>query len=135
MPVLDTTYLIDLKRQPDRVQHVTDRLARELREGGSVLLPVQAAIEYAAGETDSNEALTALAASYEIRTVDEAVARTAAAAARRLVAERRPVPWSDLAIAAIALHEGTYVVTRNRRHLHDDLGARVWDYAREREPE
>ncbi|MHB8586136.1 MAG: type II toxin-antitoxin system VapC family toxin [Thermoplasmatota archaeon] len=94
-----------------------------------ILLPAQAAIEYAAGENDSNRAYHGLETSFQIRYVDADLAKTCAAVAQRAVKHRKPVPWSDVTIAATAVHEGTYVVTRNKRHMRDVLRADVWDYS------
>jgi predicted nucleic acid-binding protein len=131
VPVLDATFLIDLKRHPDRVSAVLERI---VQEEDPLVVPVQAAIEYSCGEADPGAAMRALEAAYDLAPCEGPIAIEAARIARAIITTKRRVPWADLQVAATARQLGMYVVSRNPRDLRDALGARVWDYAREPEP-
>lgn len=131
MPVLDTSLLIGTRKRPDEMQAVLRRLASE---DEAMLVPMQTAMEYAAGTADPAVSLRSLSESFVLRPFDADVALEAARLAR--AAFRRGVfpGWGDVQVAATASHEGMYVVTGNVRHFRDALGVRAWDYVNEPEP-
>lgn len=131
MPVLDTTFLIDLKRQPELARPILERII-EMEE--DIVVPVQAAIEYAAGEVEPAAAFTAIARDFRLRACDEEVGRIAAAIFQAARKARRTPGWADTQIAATAIHEGMFVLTRNGKDIGEALGARVWDYSKTSDP-
>ena len=131
MPVLDTTVLIDVRRRPTKMEPILRRVADMPEEA---IVPMQVALEFAAGEKDPDAALTTLAEDFVVKPFDEAVARRAAAIAAAAFRKGKFPGWGDAQIAATALHAGVVVMTRNPRHLSDAFGARVWDYSRDDEP-
>ncbi len=131
MPVLDTTFLIDARRNPGALRSVS---ARAEAEGEALLIPAQAAIEFAAGTPDPYASLRRITESFVFRPVDEDIARMTAVLARSAMARGSFPGWPDTIIAATAVHEGMYVVTRNVRHFRDALRVRAWDYATEPSP-
>ena len=130
MPVLDATFLMDLKRRPKATLPVLTR-AREMDE--PLIVPIQAAIEYAAGEVDVDAAFADIDRAFVIRPCDEDIAREAARRGRDAIKKRRFPGWADAQVAATAAREGMMVVTRNARDL-DALGVRVWDYSKDEDP-
>ena len=131
MPVLDTTVLIDMRRRPAKMEPLLRRVA-DMPE--DAIVPMQVALEFAAGEKDPEAAITTLEEDFLLKPFDDAIARRAASIAAAAIRKGKLPGWGDVQIAATALHEGTVVMTRNPRHLSDALGARVWDYSREPEP-
>lgn len=131
MPVIDTTVLIDMRRRPGSMEPILRR-AVEMEE--DLLVPVQAAIEFAAGEKDPEAAMAALEADFQIAEMDDRVARVAARIAKAAMKKGVFPGWGDVQVAATAIHEGMVVLTRNPRHLGDALGARIWNYAESDEP-
>ncbi len=131
LPVLDATFLIDLRRAPRRAVPAHERL---LALDEDLVVPWQAAVEYCAGLREPEVGFRDLVASYVLAAFDEPVARVAALLAKRAIARRRLPGWPDVQIAATAVHLGMFVVTRNPRDFRDALGVRAWDYASEDEP-
>ena len=131
MPVLDATCLIDMRRHPARMEPILRR-AVEMEE--DLLVPIQAAIEFAAGEKDPEAAMAALASDFTLAELDEPIARVAARIAKAAMRKGRFPGWADVQVAATAIHEGMLILTRNPRHVGEALGARVWNYAEDDEP-
>lgn len=131
LPVLDTTFLIDLQREPRRTGPILERL---VDEGDVLLVPLQVAVEYCAGCKEPARAFHDLGLAYTLVAFDEEHARRAAELAQRALLAGTLPGWADVQVAAVALLHGTYVVTRNARHFRDGLGVRVWDYRAEGEP-
>jgi predicted nucleic acid-binding protein len=131
MPVLDATFLIDLKRRPAKTRPIQERLL-SLEE--PLLVPMPAAMEYAVGEAEPAAALVALEQSYQVVVCDAALARLAVRLGKRARETLGFPGWSDVQVAAVAAHHGMFVVTRNKRHFRETLGVRVWDYGTEPDP-
>jgi predicted nucleic acid-binding protein len=131
MPVLDTTFLIDARRHPRKFARVIERIAEE---DEAHVVPMQSAVEFAAGTRDRHEAFRELEESFTLRPFDEDIAREAARLAREAYGAGVFPGWADVQIAATATYEGMYVVTRNVKHVRDALGVRAWDYVNEDAP-
>lgn len=131
MPVLDTTFLIDLQREPKRMAPVLERLAAEEE---TLLVPLQVAVEYCAGVKEPAKAFHDLRLAFTLVPFDDEVAREAMDLAQRALLARRLPGWADIQIAATALVHGTYVVTRNARDFRDALGVGVWSYREAADP-
>lgn len=131
MPVLDTTVLIDMRRRPSKMEPLLRRVA-DMPE--DAVVPMQVALEFAAGEKDPEAAITTLGEDFVLMPFGDAIARRAAKIAAAALRKGKHPGWGDVQIAATALHEGMVVMTRNPRHLADVLGAATWDYSRDEEP-
>lgn len=130
MPVLDATLLIQVEQGADSAKRSLERLRSE---GASLLLPAQVAAEYLAGMEDKVAELATLHSAFEVvHTTDAQILETA-----RLVEDavgRRVKPrWADAVVAAVAVLEGTYVVTANKRHF-TQLRVPAWNYETEPDP-
>lgn len=121
MPVLDTTFLIGLEKRPGTLRHFLEDLNEE---GEPILVPVQAAIEFAAGADDPAQAIRTLQEAFTVVPFGPVLAIEAARLARASFASGKFPGWPDIQIAATARHEGMVVVTRNGRHF-ETLGIRV----------
>jgi predicted nucleic acid-binding protein len=124
MPVLDTTVLIASDRDPDQLRAFVAAL---LSEGEPLVVPVQAAIEYASGKADPAEAMRMLRTAFLVAPCGPAIALEAARLARSARALGRFPGWADLQIAATARHEGMDVVTRNAPNF-EGLGVRTREH-------
>ena len=130
MPVLDTSFLIDVQHQAPTAQ---DAL-RHLRENGDALLvPAQAAIEFLHGFEDQVRALHRLEESFRLVELDRETILETAFLSRQARRNGFPPQWEDAQIAAVASLEQTYVVTANPRHF-EQLSVPCWDYRMEPEP-
>ncbi|MHB8585294.1 MAG: type II toxin-antitoxin system VapC family toxin [Thermoplasmatota archaeon] len=123
--VIDTAFLIDLQRTPERAEEIVRRLVAKDQD---LVVPVQAAVEFAVGFAGPNAAFDVLVDGYRLMAFDEPVAREAARLGQMAAAEGIRVPWADLQIAATASWLGTFVVTRNLGRFREPLGVPVGDY-------
>ncbi len=121
MPVLDSTFLVDLDREPERHR---SWLETQVEEQEDLVVPAQAAIEFASGEHDPAAALRDLQASFWIVPVDERIQLEAARLARKAFEDGIFPGWADLQIAATASYLGMSIATRNRKHF-EPLGLTV----------
>lgn len=131
MPVLDATFLIDSERRPELAKRVIDRA---LEDGEPLLVPIEAAIEVAAGSAEPAQAFREILQSFTIVPCGETIGIEAARLARAARLKGAFPGWADVQIAATAVREGMVVVTRNARHFREALGVRVWDYETEEVP-
>ena len=122
MIALDTTFLIDLDRDPGLAA-----TAKAWATAGRVIVPAQAAIEYAAGKRQPHVAVAALSAAFDVCDVDRDTMELAAELARDAMAAGGFPGWPDIQIAATALVHGAKVATRNGRHFQA-LGVPVEGY-------
>lgn len=123
MPVLDATFLIDLERDPARFQELLLSIAMD----EDLVVPAQAAIEFASGTTDPAEALRKIRDGFSFLPLDEEVSLEAARLAKRAWQAGIFPGWPDVQIAATASHLGMAVVTRNERHFKA-MGVEVMAY-------
>jgi predicted nucleic acid-binding protein len=130
VPVLDTTFLIDLKRGLPAALAALEHLERG---GEPLVVPMQAAIEYAAGITAPPEAFAELSEAFDLSAMNEAAALVAAELAQRALDLGNFPGWADIQIAADAHRRETYLVTADARGFRT-LGVRVWAYRQEPEP-
>lgn len=131
MAVIDTSFLIAGQRSPRRIAPKAQQL---VEMGETLLVPAQAAIEFASGAEDPDRALDEIERSFTLRPVDRAIVPAAARIDRESRARRKHPGAGDIQIAATAIAERTFVVTSNARHFRDALGVPVWDYERDPEP-
>ena len=131
MPVLDTTFLIDLQREPRRTAPLLEAL---VARDEVLFVPMQAAVEYCAGRKEPAKAFHDLGLSFTLLPFDDEMARHATDLARQALLAGKLPGWADVQIAAAARAHGTFVVTRNARHFRDGLDVPVWDYRAEAEP-
>lgn len=122
MPVLDTSFLVDLERGNPVARAALAELA-----GQDLVVPGHVALEMMAGQDQPLATLGLLRASYRVvLAADEQLAVGAAIRNRIRKAGRRPA-WGDLYIAAEATLESTYVVTADARDFKA-MGCEVWEY-------
>jgi predicted nucleic acid-binding protein len=131
VPVLDAAFLIDVRRSKHGAREALERMASEPE---AIIVPMQAAIEYAMGLQDLAQGFRELAESFEVVEVDEPIAREAARIAQDAIRAGKFPGWGDIQVAATARHRGMWIASTNVRHLRDALGARVWDYRKESDP-
>lgn len=124
MPVLDATFLVDVDGEPDRYRDLLRSWAEATEE---VVVPAQAAIEFASGEKDPAAAMADLRRSFRVVPVDDDLQLEAARLARQAFAGGVFPGWADLQIAATARQLGMAVVTANRKHF-EPLGIEVVAY-------
>lgn len=130
MPVLDTSFLIDLERKREAARAAFERL---LADGAPLLVPAQVAAEYLAGLEDGLAGLHHLEASFAVVPFGRMQLLEAARLARA-ASDRQAFPgWADAQVAALAALEQTYVVSADRAHF-EALGVPCWDYRAEAEP-
>jgi predicted nucleic acid-binding protein len=123
MPVLDATFLIDLERDPGRLQD----LVRTLVADEDLVVPAQAAIEFACGTSDPAETLRKLREGFSFLPLDGEIALEAARLAKEASRDGVFPGWPDIQIAATARHLGMAILSRNARHFHA-LGIEVVGY-------
>lgn len=123
MPVLDTSFLIDLER---RREHALAALERMLRDGEPLLVPAQVAVEYLAGLEDPLAGLYGLEASFAVVPFGRAQLLEAARLARGAMRRGAFPGWGDAQVAALAALERTYVVGADAAHF-EALGVPCWD--------
>jgi predicted nucleic acid-binding protein len=122
MPVLDTTFLIDLEEGlPEAAA------ALGLLQGQELVVPGHAAFELMAGTDTPLALLAGLRNSYHVRMATDRHLVAGAEIRRRLARTRRRPSWGDLYIAAEAVVSSTYVVTADARDFKA-MGCRVWEY-------
>ncbi|GEM_PF-3906953 len=131
MPVLDAMFLIDVRRGKHGAREALDRMASQPE---AILVPMQAAIEYATSLADVAQGFRELVESFEVVDLDEPIAREAARLAQEAIRKGKFPGWGDAQVAATARHRGMWIASTNVRHLRDALSCRVWDYRREAEP-
>lgn len=128
MPVLDSNLLIRLDHDDPVAVATVDRL-----KGETLVVPFQAALEFACGTRDPEDAVRAVAAAFDLQRPEEPTLQEAA----RLIAQARSkgnrVASGDAWIAASAVLGSDYVVTANKRHFRT-LGVTAWNYMREKNP-
>lgn len=130
MPVLDTTFLIDLDRRDPAALKAFDSLCGS---GDRLLVPAQVAIEYLAGSAAPLIAWNDLDRSFHLAEVGKNEVFESARLGR-LAKDRGLRPrWADAQIASVAMLNATYVVTANPRDFRA-LDVPTWDYRREEAP-
>lgn len=124
MPILDTTFLIDLDRGLDEARTA---LAWAVDRGEDLVVPAQTATEYISGFDDPVANLSDLERSFRVVPYGrDHIVETARLV--RLAYEKGAFPgWADAQIASVAWLEGEPVLTANQDHFRA-LGCRVWDY-------
>lgn len=131
MPVVDTTFLIDLDHGRDPALAAFHVL---LEDQADLLVPAQAAIEYLSGFADPVANLRDLERSFHLVEADRQHVLEAAGIAREAIDGGDFPGWPDARIAATAILEGEEILTADP----DDFrvfGCEVWDYRNEvREP-
>lgn len=125
MPVLDTTFLIDLQRGLPGAKRA---LASILLEDEPVFVPIQAATELGLRTSDPIETVREVGAAFEIFPCDERIAREAVRIGRAAADAGKFPGWADLQIVATAAYNGMALVTRDRKSVAKALGIRVMDY-------
>lgn len=130
MPVLDTTFLIDLQRGDERARGILEAMADA---GEDLIVPAQVAVEFLSGVRDAPAALRRLEASFVLAPADRDHALVAADLARAARARGAFPGWSDVNVAAHARLESTFVLTANARH-YADLECDHWDYRKAKGP-
>lgn len=130
MPVLDTSFFIDLERGLPRAAAALELLAAT---GEDLIVTSQAATEYLSGVEDRAVALHMLESGFTLSLPSREHILEAARVAREAFDKGVFPGWDDLESATTALLEATYVVTANPKHFVA-LGVRVWDYRNEPAP-
>ncbi|HWG92147.1 MAG TPA: PIN domain-containing protein [Candidatus Thermoplasmatota archaeon] len=130
MPVLDASFLIDLQRGSAGAVRILESLHRE---GESLFVPAQAAIEFASGLPDPQGGLHRLSAAFTVLDLDREHMVEAAELGRKTKATGRLPGWADTSIAAAARLKGTYVITANAKPFRA-LRVDHWDYRNDAEP-
>lgn len=130
MPVLDTSFLIDVER---RRKPAIAALEKLVESGESLLVPAPAAAEYLAGLKDEVAGLHQLEVAFAVVPFGRTQLLEVARLARRAFGEGTFPGWVDVQVAALAVLENTYVVTADPAHF-EQLGVPCWDHRREREP-
>ncbi len=128
MPVLDTSFLIDLDRRRSEAIDALNRL-----KGTDLIVPAQAATEFIAGYDDPLAALSVLQASFRLVLPDEDLLVMAAQIRQRARDDGKRPAWGDVHIAAATHLSATYIVTADKRHFRA-LDCRLWDYRNEDSP-
>ena len=119
MPVLDSSFLIDLQHGVPEARRAAAALA------GRRVVPFQAALEFIAGFDDPVLALHALRSAFLVVMPGEAHLLEGAQVRRR--ARPKRVGWGDVQVATQAILDGDVVVTANPGDFAA-LGCKVWDY-------
>lgn len=130
MPVIDTSFLIDLQRGHPSADEALEKLAA-LRE--PMIVTSQVATEYLSGVEERPISLHMIEASFRLSFPTREHVLEAARIAREALDRGEFPGWDDLDTATAAHLEATFVVTANPRHFLA-LGCRVWDYRNEAEP-
>lgn len=130
IPVLDAAYLIDSRNVP----RYREALRHPDFEAEAVVVPMQAAIECAAGSLDPLAVFREIESAFVLRPLDGDIAREAARMAADALVRGRFPGWADVQIAATARYEGMCVLSRNVRDFRDALGVPTWDYTSEPAP-
>lgn len=125
MSVLDSTFLIDLNREESNAVDVL----QELRGRGRPLrVPAVVMMEVATGEEEPEEAASELESSFLIQPFTPDLAVVGATVARNLFEQGVFPGWTDVMIAATALHFGEELVSRNERHFRRVSGLELRTY-------
>lgn len=131
MPVVDTTFLIDLGHGADPALAAFHTMIEDQRD---LLVPSQSAIEYLSGFADPIANLRDLQQSFHLVEHDRNHVLEASRIARQALAEGQFPGWPDARIAAVAILAGEEVLTADPEDFRV-LGCEVWDYRNEvREP-
>ena len=130
MPVLDTTFLIDLQRGNERARSLLEAMAEA---GEDMVVPAQVAVEFLSGVRDPVAALRRLEAAFTLAPADRDHALVAAGLAREARARGAFPGWADVNVAAHARLEATFVLTANAKH-YAELGVDHWDYRKAKAP-
>lgn len=128
MPVIDTTFLIDLELGVDQAKSCLQGL-----QGQTLVVPAVVAVEYLTLSADPEDDLAQLRRGYSMPEGKDAWILVAAALRRDLHAQGAKIRIPDLWIAAWARLLKTYVVTANARHYRA-MGVSAWHYPTERKP-
>lgn len=126
MPVLDTSFLIDLERGDPDAEAVLERLAADAEP---LIVPAQVAIEYLSGIEDRTVGLHMIDSSFLLSEVTREQVLEAARIAREAIGRGEFPGWADVQVAAVAILEATPVVTANPRHFRA-LGCEATEYRR-----
>lgn len=130
MPVLDTSFLVDLeKRRPAALEAYEAMLA----EGDPLLVPAEVALEFATGLQDEVAALHHIEGAFVLVPFGRVQILEAAKLARATLRAGRFPGWADVQVASLAVLESTYVVSSNKRHF-EALGVPCWDPRAEPDP-
>lgn len=122
MPVLDTSFLIDLQRAEQRAVAAFRGL-----QGQDLVVPMVVAKEFLAGFDEPLAAWRLLQQEYTVGVegMDQAIA--ASRIFRRLRKAGRRAMWNDATVAAHAELDATFVVTGDVKDF-EAMGCQVWDY-------
>jgi len=123
--VLDSTFLIDLLRG---VEAAGTRLNELVGQRRPLRVPAMVLLEVAGGAQRPDEAAQRIAAAFLIPPVDEQIAREGARIGSALIRKGRFPGWTDIAIAATAIHFDEELVSRNERHFRNVAGLLLETY-------
>ncbi|MGQ0535361.1 MAG: type II toxin-antitoxin system VapC family toxin [Methanobacteriota archaeon] len=130
MPVVDATFLVDLERGLPAATAVLERLASG---PDRLVVPAQAAAEFATGQEDAVAALADLESMFEIVPFGRPELCECARLAREALGRGSSPGWADLQVAATAVLESMPVLTADAPAFRA-LGCAVWDYRNDAEP-
>ena len=130
MAVIDASFLIDLERQTPAATKAYKAL---VEQGGPLLVPAHAAMEYLAGYDELALNLADLERSFRLVPFGRRHLIQSAQAARTSILAGNFPGSSDAAVASTAILEDDIMVTADPEHFRA-LGCRVWDYRNETEP-
>lgn len=126
MPVLDTSFLIDLQEGlPSAVATLHEISANPL------LVPVRAAQEFAVGFDEPRAAWELLETNYQLVFEDKDLLVAGAALRLDALRAKRKATWGDIAVAIVARTRSDVVVTADVRDFKA-LGCQVLDYRKTR---
>lgn len=128
MPVLDSSFLIDLQRSRPAAVAALQPVAHL-----PLTIPMVVAKEFMAGFEEPLAVLRLLQQEYRVAPESPELAVAASRLYRRLHKAGARVPWHDVTIAAQAELETTYVITADARDF-SRMGCRLWDYRRHAAP-
>lgn len=123
MPVLDTTFLIDLERRRSPAVQALELLAAS---GERLLVPAQVAAEFLMGLEDEVAGLHQLESSFAVVPFGRTQLLEAARLARAAIRRGAFPGWADAQVAALAVLEQTFVVSADRAHF-EVFGVPCWD--------
>lgn len=126
MPVLDTSFLIDVEHG---VTAAVERLKELAERRQPLLVPAIVALEFAAGSKDPRRAWEVFRQAYVVVDLTDALAERASLLARTAVRKGVFPGWSDTQVAATALERGEPVLTRDGKSMRAFEGVVVQSYA------
>ena len=130
MPVLDTSFLIDVERRRDNAINAYEKL---IHGGQPLLIPAQVATEYLTGLDDEIAGLHQLELAFAVVPFGRIQVLEAARLAKLAHRGGEFPGWGDAQVAALAAIEQTYVVSADTKH-YEAFGVPCWDYRTQDEP-